>query len=77
MTTESMNDLILQTNDLILRSFDQHVDGLEVAVRSHGVTVTVGAHLSDTEVVMVVSPLAYAALMKRARSAGASTIGTA
>ncbi len=52
--------------DIITRSFDQHVDGLEVAARSHGVTVLSNENLRNTDVVMMVSPAAYAALMKRA-----------
>lgn len=51
---------------LMERSFDHHVDGLEVAARTHGVTVIPSDKLRNTDVVMMVSQSAYDALMKRA-----------
>ena len=52
--------------DMMKRSFDQHIDGLEVAARSHGITIISSENLRNTDVVMMVSPSAYNALMKRA-----------
>ena len=54
--------------DLMVRSFDHHVDGLEIAVRNHGITVIPSDKLRNTDVIMMVSPAAYDALKARANT---------
>lgn len=52
---------------IIKRSFEHHIDGLEVGLR-HGVKVLPSDLLNNTDVTLMVSPAAYEALKKRIES---------